>query len=26
LVDDANHMVMVDRPEILEKLLADFLQ
>lgn len=26
LVDDANHMVMVDQPEIVEKLLADFLQ
>ena len=25
LVDDANHMVMVDQPEIVEKLLADFL-
>jgi pimeloyl-ACP methyl ester carboxylesterase len=26
LVDDANHMVMVDQTEIVEKLLADFLQ
>lgn len=26
LVDDANHMVFNDRPEIVEKLLADFLQ
>jgi pimeloyl-ACP methyl ester carboxylesterase len=26
LVDDANHMVMVDQPEIVEKLLAEFLQ
>lgn len=26
LVDDANHMVMVDQFEIVEKLLADFLQ
>jgi pimeloyl-ACP methyl ester carboxylesterase len=25
LVDDANHMVMVDQSEIVEKLLADFL-
>ena len=26
LVDDANHMVMVDQTDIVEKLLADFLQ
>lgn len=26
LVDDAKHMVMVDQPEIVEKLLAEFLQ
>lgn len=26
LVDDANHMVMVDQPEIVDKLLAEFLQ
>lgn len=26
LVDDANHLVMVDQPEVVEKLLADFLQ
>jgi pimeloyl-ACP methyl ester carboxylesterase len=26
LVDDANHMITVDQPEIVEKLLADFLQ
>jgi len=26
VVDDANHMVMVDQPEIVEKPLADFLQ
>jgi pimeloyl-ACP methyl ester carboxylesterase len=25
LIDDANHMVMIDQPEIVEKLLADFL-
>jgi pimeloyl-ACP methyl ester carboxylesterase len=26
LVDDANHMITVDQPEIVKKLLADFLQ
>jgi pimeloyl-ACP methyl ester carboxylesterase len=26
LVEHANHMVMVDQPEIVEKLLTDFLQ
>ncbi|MGO9507733.1 MAG: alpha/beta fold hydrolase [Mycobacterium sp.] len=26
LVDDANHIIAVDQPEIVERLLADFLQ
>ncbi|MGB9304228.1 MAG: alpha/beta hydrolase [Mycobacterium sp.] len=26
LVDDANHIITVDQPEIVERLLADFLQ
>ncbi|MGH3726326.1 MAG: alpha/beta fold hydrolase [Mycobacterium sp.] len=26
LIDDANHMVMIDQREVVEKLLADFLQ
>ncbi|OBI49948.1 hypothetical protein A5707_15850 [Mycobacterium kyorinense] len=26
LVDDANHMILSDQPEIVEKLLTDFLQ
>jgi pimeloyl-ACP methyl ester carboxylesterase len=26
LVDDANHLIMVDQPEIVEKLLAESLQ
>ena len=26
LVDDANHMILIDQPEIVEKLLVKFLQ
>jgi hypothetical protein len=26
LIDDANHMIMNDQTEIVEKLLAEFLQ
>ena len=25
IVDDANHIIAVDQPQIVEKLLADFL-
>ena len=25
IVDDANHIITVDQPEVVEKLLADFL-
>jgi len=25
VIDDANHLIPVDQPEIVEKLLADFL-
>ena len=26
LVDDANHMILADQPQLTEKLLAEFLQ
>jgi len=26
LIDDANHLIPIDRPEIVEKLLGDFLR
>jgi pimeloyl-ACP methyl ester carboxylesterase len=26
LVDDANHMILIDQPEIVDKLLVEFLQ
>jgi pimeloyl-ACP methyl ester carboxylesterase len=26
LVDDANHIITVDQPEVVEQLLADFLR